>query len=156
MTEPTDGFILVTFGSVTTAKDLGAARLRSMVESFSYFSRYVFLWQLDMSEKYMQKTILNPIGMRMPKNVRLHPWLPVRQLVKHPKVVLVISHGASATSLESIYNGKPVFALPVHSDQFYLAQRTAHKGLGEQLLAEQIEEPIFFEILTDVLGNLKM
>lgn len=155
MTDPTQGYVLVTFGSVTTAKDLGIPRLRSMVQSFSSLPNFIFLWQLDMSEKYFQKTILDPIGMTMPKNVRLYTWLPVRRLVSHPNVVLVICHGASATTLESIYSGKPIFALPMHADQFYIAQRLEHKGLGEQLIAEQIEEPIFNNILTDMLKDLE-
>lgn len=146
---------MVSFGSIITADDIEVEKLRSFVESFSQFPKHTFLWQMDMSKENFQSTILRPAGMAMPKNVRLHQWLPIKQLLAHPKVVLMIMHGGSTMSLEAAHSGKPAFAIAVHSDQFYNAQRLAHRGMAETILVDEIDTPTITAYLSFMLKNIQ-
>lgn len=74
----------------------------------------------------------------------------IRFIVGHSNVRLFISHGGLLSTIETIYHGKPVLAIPIFGDQPSNAQQMVDAGFAlrhdyhnltdsEELLAKIIE-----------------
>jgi UDP:flavonoid glycosyltransferase YjiC (YdhE family) len=61
---------------------------------------------------------------------RCFDWLPQADLVAHPLTVLVISHGGQASTLEAVFNAKPLLTIPIFGDQPRNAGTLADKKLA--------------------------
>lgn len=131
-TEKTAGVVLVSFGTLVKAEDIPVAKLQAFVKAFAFFPHHIFVWQLDVSVETFENNVLRPINMTMPSHVRLHRWIPMKQLLRDPKVVLVITHGGATTCLEAAYSGTPILGVAIHSDQYHNTQRFAQRSLGER------------------------
>lgn len=149
---------MVTFGSLANAEDIPVEKLQSFVKAFAYFYHYTIIWQLDLSLKYFKTKVLRPLGMKdVPRHIKLHRWIPMKDLLADPKVMLLITHGGANTVLEAIYSGKPILGVALFSDQYYNTQRYVHRGLGEALIATEIDENTLHKALESMLRlNYKM
>lgn len=72
----------------------------------------------------------------LPTHVTIERWVSAHALLPH--VDLVVSHGGSATTLETLAQGLPHLVLPQGADQFSNAQVVVDAGLGVRLLPSEV------------------
>ncbi|KAM4615777.1 UDP-glucuronosyltransferase 3A1-like [Polymixia lowei] len=114
------GFIVVTLGSMVSSVSVD----RLLVELTAGFSRVPqgVIWRYD-PQRW-------PSHLDTPPNLRLLTWLPLNDLLGHPKARLFISHGGQNSLLQAVYHAVPVLGIPLFGDQFDNVVRVESKGLG--------------------------
>nr|CAH7731538.1 unnamed protein product [Callosobruchus chinensis] len=90
-----------------------------------------------------------------PTNIKLAKWLPQQDLLAHPNVKLFVTHGGLLSTLETIYHGVPVLALPIFADQKLNAARTQEAGYGKYILFSEITEKKLDDALKILLNEPK-
>jgi UDP:flavonoid glycosyltransferase YjiC (YdhE family) len=66
---------------------------------------------------------------------------------------MIITHGGINTVLESLYNGLPMVAIPLFSDQHGMAARVAWAGCGELIPLNKLTVKNLHKTLKKVLVN---
>ncbi|XP_065208668.1 UDP-glycosyltransferase UGT5-like [Planococcus citri] len=102
-----EGVIYLSLGSVTKFSGLPKHIQDSFVQILQKLP-YRVIWRHDKPE-----TIPNTS-----KNILVKKWLPQKEILAHPKVILFISHCGIFSTNEAIYFGVPILAFPVLYDQF--------------------------------------
>lgn len=64
------------------------------------------------------------------------PWAPQLEILLHPAVKCVISHGGFGTMIEGVYAGQAFITSPVASDQFVDTKVMLHLGIALGTIAE--------------------
>ena len=105
-----------------------------------------------------------------PPNVRLGKWLPQQGILgnyhpnpthshtsvtAHPNVKLFITHSGLLSTIETIYHGVPVLAIPIMGDQMLNAQRVVNQGFGVKLNFADLSEELLLETINELLTNPK-
>lgn len=129
----------MSFGTLLDARDIPLEKLQSFVMAFKQLPELLFVWQLDVSTEFMQKKILDPLNMTMPQNVQHRRWIPIREILRDPKVILIVTHGGATTCMEAVYSGVPFMGISLHSDQYSNVQRLEHRGLGEAIIVTEVD-----------------
>jgi zeaxanthin glucosyltransferase len=88
---------------------------------------------------------------QIPANVIVVDKAPQIELLK--RSVLCITHAGLNTTLESLAQGLPMVAIPIAYDQFGVALRIAHHGVGEFLELENLSDDGLEERIRRVLSN---
>lgn len=101
------GTILFVIGSIFQADSLADDILDKFIEAFRLLPEYNFLWKFE-SDK---------INDRIPKNVMTRSWLPQNDILAHDKTRAFISHSGLLSIHEAFWNGVPIIAVPLFSDQ---------------------------------------
>ncbi|KAL3471496.1 hypothetical protein BJX99DRAFT_237386 [Aspergillus californicus] len=57
-------------------------------------------------------------------------WAPQRAILDHPSVCLYLSHCGASSTMEAVYHGVPVVAMPVYGDQLANGKRLEAAGVG--------------------------
>ncbi|KAL4967100.1 glycosyltransferase family 1 protein [Aspergillus stella-maris] len=57
-------------------------------------------------------------------------WVPQRAILSHPNVRLYLSHCGASSTMEAVYHGVPVVAMPVYGDQLANGKRLDAAGVG--------------------------
>ncbi|XP_072946230.1 UDP-glucosyltransferase 2-like [Epargyreus clarus] len=65
-----------------------------------------------------------------PNNVRLLKWVPQSNLLKHPKLILFITHCGLQSTDETIVAGVPVIGIPMFGDQFLNSEKYFKHKIG--------------------------
>ncbi|RZC41856.1 UDPGT and/or Glyco tran 28 C domain containing protein [Asbolus verrucosus] len=73
----------------------------------------------------------------------------------HPNVKVFITHGGLLSTLETIYHGVPVLAIPIGADQKLNAQHSANQGFGLMLGYKEVSEATLTDRLKELLSNSK-
>ncbi|MBB5071813.1 MGT family glycosyltransferase [Saccharopolyspora gloriosae] len=71
----------------------------------------------------------------IPANVEVHRWVPQLNVLSHADVF--ITHAGMGGSMEGLYSGVPMIAIPQAADQFANAERIEQLGIGVRLPKEQ-------------------
>ncbi|XP_050423757.1 UDP-glycosyltransferase UGT5-like [Adelges cooleyi] len=82
---------------------------------------------------------------QLPKNVIIRKWFPQNDILGHPNCRLFITHGGVHSTIESIYHGVPMLAIPVFGDQIGNSLRAQYRGIA-------IQVP-FFELTDQAIGS---
>lgn len=69
-------------------------------------------------------------------------WAPQQDVLLHPALKCVISHGGFGTMIEGIYAGQPFITTPVASDQYIDSRVMRHIGICLGTISENHYEPI--------------
>ncbi|KAB0798219.1 hypothetical protein PPYR_09212 [Photinus pyralis] len=139
----TDGVILFSMGSNLKVKDFPNDTMNAFVTVFSELPQKV-IWKYE-SEDFPNR----------PCNVLARPWLPQNDILAHPNVVLFITHGGLLGTIEAVYHGKPIFGLPVFSDQYINAARAKQFGYGRYIPFGEVNENNLRDELREILYNPK-
>lgn len=57
-------------------------------------------------------------------------WVPQRAILNHSNVCLYLSHCGASSTMEAVYHGIPVVAMPVYGDQLANGKRLEAAGVG--------------------------
>ncbi|CAG9854539.1 unnamed protein product [Phyllotreta striolata] len=90
-----------------------------------------------------------------PENVRIGKWFPQADILAHPNVKLFITHGGLLSTLETIYHGVPILALPVFGDQRMNAAKAEVLGYGLKIDFFELTEKSFRDALDKLLNDPK-
>ncbi|XP_046639071.1 UDP-glycosyltransferase UGT5-like [Daphnia pulicaria] len=137
------GFIIVSFGSVLRGSDISDHVRQLFLSTFSRLpQRIIWKWEEKLDETDS-----------IPSNVKLLPWMPQQDLLGHPKIRLLITHGGLNSKQEAVYHGVPFIALPVFADQPINAQKAHDDGYAIRLDWDNLTEEILFDAIQRILSN---
>ncbi|XP_071510464.1 UDP-glucuronosyltransferase 2B37-like [Diadema antillarum] len=134
------GVIVCSFGSFLNMTN-------DHIRAFQSFSRVFgrlpqrFVWQ-----------VTGKLSFPIPPNVKTLPWLPINDLLGHPKTKALFYHGGHNTYYEAIYHGVPTLVMPVYGDQKDNAMRSVHLGFG-MTISKDFTEDDLYNALRKIINN---
>ncbi|CAG9826900.1 unnamed protein product [Diabrotica balteata] len=140
ITRSKHGVILFGFGTNIRTADLNADRVQAILRALSRLNETV-LWKFDSEIK------------DVPKNVILRKWLPQSDILAHSKTKLFISHCGALSTIEAVYRGVPIVAVPFIVDQHLLAEQMRVQKWATVVDFKTITEDSFFDAIYEVLHN---
>lgn len=138
----TEEIIYVSLGSVLKSCNLPQEKRKALLRAFSKLKQKV-LWKYE-SEIPEQL-----------ENVKIQKWLPQQAILAHPNVKLFVTHGGLLSTIETVYHGVPVLAIPIFGDQKQNAQFISERGFGLYLYYQDLTEENLTERLTQLLTEKK-
>nr|XP_034826572.1 UDP-glucuronosyltransferase 1-6-like [Maniola hyperantus] len=132
-----NGVIYVSFG---TDDRLPAEKLKIFTNVFSQLP-YAILWNTDTDEL--------PTHL---ENVKISKWLPLSDLLKHPKVKLFITQGGIQSTDEALTAGVPLIVIPFLSDRLFNAEQY-ELDIGIYLDMETITEAKLINAIKFTIQN---
>ncbi|CAI4228339.1 unnamed protein product [Auanema sp. JU1783] len=115
-----NGFILVSFGSIAKTIDMDSKMLATFLDSFVRFPNLLFIM------KYEAANCTLPL----PTNVLTSSWIPQKSLMAHSNYKGIITHGGLSSILESLMYGKPMVLMPLFADHFKNANIVLLRKIG--------------------------
>uniref|UniRef100_A0A8R1E9T2 UDP-glucuronosyltransferase n=1 Tax=Caenorhabditis japonica TaxID=281687 RepID=A0A8R1E9T2_CAEJA len=79
----------------------------SFLGAFAKFNTYTILWRMEKSVAGAEKL----------EHLHLVKWLPQKDIMRHPKMKLMIAHGGYNSFLEAAQAGIPAVLMPLFADQ---------------------------------------
>lgn len=127
--DDSNGIVFVNMG---TLAECSKSIETSMIRAFGKFERKLsFLWKFKG----------NSIPKNIPPNVLITHWVDSQlKVLKHPKVVLFISHCGINSAQEALYCQVPILCIPMFGDQLDMAFRVFDAGAGLVLKKELVTE----------------
>ncbi|XP_030843451.1 UDP-glucuronosyltransferase 2B33-like [Strongylocentrotus purpuratus] len=139
-----DGIVVFTlstyFASVTTSRP---HLLKMFIDALAKLPQKIII-QLKVMPQY-----------DLPPNIKALPWLPLNDLLGHPKTRLFMYHGGNNGFYEAVYHGVPVVVVPFIADQFDTAVKVTSHGMGLQLDKHTLSADYIHKHVAQVLGDEK-
>ncbi|XP_012591883.2 UDP-glucuronosyltransferase 3A2-like isoform X1 [Microcebus murinus] len=123
------GFVLVAMGSmvkITSFREI----LKEMNSAFAHLHQGV-IWKCKHSHW--------PKDANVSTNVKLMDWLPQRDLLAHPSIRLLVTHGGQNSIMEAIQHGVPMVGIPVFGDQPENMVRVEAKKFGVSINLKELK-----------------
>ncbi|XP_069682310.1 UDP-glycosyltransferase UGT5-like isoform X3 [Periplaneta americana] len=136
-----DGVIYFSLGSFVRVESMPADKRDAFVQAFSELPQKV-LW------KWEKETLPGK-----PKNVKIVSWLPQMDVLAHPNVRVFISHGGLMGTMEAVYHGVPMVAIPLFGDQFHNVKCSVQQGIAVYLDYHTITKESVLSALKEILQN---
>ncbi|XP_067450439.1 UDP-glucuronosyltransferase 2A1-like isoform X1 [Thunnus thynnus] len=86
-------------------------------------------------------------------NTLLADWMPQNDLLGHPKMKLLVSHGGTNGIYEAIYHGIPIVGIPFVFDQADNLSRLKAKGVAKVLDVSELDRKTFQNTIQEVLNE---
>ena len=139
------GFIVLSFGSVVHGAGMPEATRKIFVSAFSRLPQRI-LWKWE-DESGMED---------LPPNVRLYTWLPpLTDLLSHPKIRLLMTHGGLFSNQEAVWSGVPLIGFPVFGDQINYIVKAQKDGYAIHLNWMTLTKEILFNSIQEIVNNPK-
>ena len=113
----TRGAVLVSFGSTIKAEEMSLQMVKLFLEVFRMLELPV-IWQWE-------GVLVDP-----PANLLTMPWLPQQDLLAHPNLKVLVTHGGLGSLTEAIQHKVVVVGIPLTSDQQPNMLRAERLGYG--------------------------
>ncbi|VEN63192.1 unnamed protein product [Callosobruchus maculatus] len=136
-----EGVVYFSLGSTIKPSTMSEDKKRAILQALGKLKQKV-LWKWD--EDYISDK---------PTNIKLAKWIPQQDLLAHPNVKLFVTHGGLLSTLETIYHGVPVLALPIFADQKLNAARAQEAGYGRYILFSEVTETKMDDALRNLLNE---
>ncbi|CAA82344.2 Putative UDP-glucuronosyltransferase ugt-60 [Caenorhabditis elegans] len=121
--KPSDGLIVFSLGTVSNTTNMPAQMINSFLGAFGKLKTYTILWRMEKSVAGAEKY----------ENLHLVKWLPQKDIMRHPKMKLMIAHGGYNSFLEAAQAGIPAVLMPLFADQKINAKRAQRYGMATVL-----------------------
>jgi MGT family glycosyltransferase len=106
-------------------------------------------WQVVLSRgRQIDPATLGPI----PDNFLVSPYVPQLEIL--PRAQVFVTHAGMNSTMESLYYGVPMVAIPQMDEQAVTAQRIAEMGLGIALEKETVNATVLRETVERVASNV--
>ncbi|GMS91548.1 hypothetical protein PENTCL1PPCAC_13723, partial [Pristionchus entomophagus] len=140
------GLIVFSLGTVSNTTNMPKTMIDSFVGAFARLDPgYNVLWRMEME-------IAEAKGI---PHLHLLKWLPQRDLMRHPKMKLLIAHGGYNSLLETAQAGIPAVMMPLFADQKINAQRATRFGIARTLNKHTLSVDAVYDAINDVLNDEK-
>lgn len=138
------GFIVLSFGTILRGSSIPEATRNTFMSVFSRLPQRV-LWKWEDAES---------MNDQVPSNVRLLKWLPpLIDLMAHPNIKLVMTHGGLLTNQEAVWSGVPLIGFPVFGDQSNYVTKAQKDGYALKLDWKTITEDSLYNAITEIINN---
>ncbi|CAI4231112.1 unnamed protein product [Auanema sp. JU1783] len=121
--KPSKGLIVFSLGTVSNTTNMPQQMIDSFVGAFSKLPDYTILWRMEKSVKEAEHLT----------NVHLIKWLPQKDIMRDPRMKLLIAHGGYNSLLETAQAGIPAVLMPLFADQKINAMRATRFGIAQTL-----------------------
>ncbi|KAG8599068.1 hypothetical protein GDO81_002864 [Engystomops pustulosus] len=137
------GFILVALGSMISSIPITDV-LREMNSAFASVPQKV-IWRYKASQW--------PEDLKLASNVKLMDWVNQNDLLGHPKMRLMVSHGGLNGLMEAIYHGVPVLGIPLFGDHSDNLARIKARFMGDYIPPYEIKSDNFGGAIRRITQN---
>ncbi|VVC34923.1 Hypothetical protein CINCED_3A009476 [Cinara cedri] len=127
------GVVYFSLGSIVKSSQMPNETVSLLLSELSKIEQTV-LWKWEANEVP-----------QLPKNVIIRKWFPQNDILGHPNCKLFITHGGVHSTIESIYHGVPMLAIPVFGDQLGNSLRAQYRGVAIQIP--------YFDLTHETFGN---
>ncbi|CAL8148111.1 unnamed protein product [Orchesella dallaii] len=119
-----EGVVLISFGSTVL---LNAVSTRYQAMFFHLIHefpdvRFIMRWNGPLP-KFLDED-------EVPRNLLVSEWLPQKEILRHPKLKVFVTHGGVSSIQEATYYGVPMIVIPLFADQDYNAYRIEAQQVG--------------------------
>ncbi|CAG9856810.1 unnamed protein product [Phyllotreta striolata] len=141
----TEGCIYFSLGTNSKGTYLPPEEIQLFLDTFKELP-YKVLWKFE-----------NVDMIKPPKNVKLMPWLPQQDVLRHPNVKLFIMQGGLQSLEESILSRVPMLIIPGwYTDQKANAMQMELKGVARIVHHKPLPSKEYLtEVINDVITNPK-
>ncbi|KAJ8954689.1 hypothetical protein NQ318_011381 [Aromia moschata] len=143
MDNATEGVVYFSLGSNVQPSQMSDSMRRHILVALGKLKQKV-LWKWD------EDTIPGK-----PDNVRLSKWFPQQDILAHRNTKLFITHSGLLSTIETVYFGVPILAIPVFSDQKLNAAFAVGNGIGLSLSISRLTEEKLSDALREIINNPK-
>ncbi|KAJ6636140.1 UDP-glucosyltransferase 2 [Pseudolycoriella hygida] len=116
-----NGVVLFSLGTNFLSTYMPKSKQQIFLDVFNELPNYNFLWKFE----------TNISSADLPKNVQIHSWLPISDLLVDPKVKAIYFHGGLLTTQETIWRGVPSVIMPFGLDQNQNLIKLKRLGMAE-------------------------
>ena len=122
---------------------LPARVVGAILTGLKAFHSYHVVWQYggDLSEEVV------------PRNVRVLPYVPLNDLVGHPRTRLLVTSADSHHQNMALYHGVPVLCLPLQPVQRHNARKTEYRRHGIVVYPEQFAVKTLVQSIRKLVSN---
>ncbi|XP_056637304.1 UDP-glycosyltransferase UGT5-like [Diorhabda sublineata] len=139
-----EGCIYFSLGTNVKNSMMTNEKIHIIIDTLSELP-YKILWKYDGTD------IID-----VPENIKLIPWAPQQDILRHPNVKLFITQGGMQSLEESVINHKPMVMLPMFADQAANARRMEHRGVSKTVPHKPLpRKEEFKSIVLEVIQNPK-
>jgi hypothetical protein len=122
--------ILISFGSIVRLDLLVVNMTATIVTAINELSNdFDFIWKARQNEVTWSH-----------ENVYIAPWLPVVEILKHPRVKMFINHGGLRSIEEGISCRVPMVIIPIFLDQFINGEVLERRGIAKKLALKSLND----------------
>ncbi|XP_012261904.2 UDP-glycosyltransferase UGT5-like [Athalia rosae] len=139
--EAEHGVVVLSLGTNVQSSTLGTEKLQAIVSALGQLKERV-VW------KFETDTLPN-----LPKNVMIKKWLPQSDILAHPKIRALWSHGGLLSTQEAVWRGIPVIAMPFFMDQYRNIDMLVSKGVGLRLDYDSLSTETVLKTLKQILTD---
>ncbi|KAI6225776.1 Glucuronosyltransferase [Aphelenchoides besseyi] len=108
-----------------------------------------FVWQTNSEPQVLRDR------RRIPDNVVLARWIPIKNVLAHRNLQFVVTHGGVNTINELLIFGVPILGVPLQGDQTSNLQRLSELGAASATLMYDLHTPgTFLKQLQDLQRRL--
>lgn len=101
------GVVVFSLGTNFRSEYLAKEKRKLFLDAFSELPDYHFLWKYES----------NISSTDLPKNVQIHSWLPLSDILADSNVKAIFFHGGALTTQEALWRGIPMIIMPFALDQ---------------------------------------
>lgn len=141
LNESEHGAIFFSLGSTVRADTFSQQKMAAFLQAFSELPQRI-LWKWEGSTLPGQ-----------PKNIKTAKWLPQVDVLGHPKVRLFLTHGGLMGTMEAVFSGVPMVAIPLFGDQFHNVKNLQDEGIAVKLDHMSVTKEKVLAALREVLSN---
>ncbi|CAG4949319.1 unnamed protein product [Colias eurytheme] len=143
LNESEHGVVLFSFGSQLRTTSISQYRQNVFISAFSKLKQRVLWKHADSADEG------TPVG----KNILRVRWLHQYDLLKHPKVKVLMCHGGKLGITEAVSAGKPIIVIPMFAEQKVNAEAIKAAGIGEVLSLPHLTKQNLGTALHNVLSE---
>ncbi|KAF8372028.1 hypothetical protein PRIPAC_78457 [Pristionchus pacificus] len=147
LVDSSDGFIVMTFGSIAPMYLMPREWKKSIATSFARFPHIQFFIRYEKESDDFTKSL--------PKNTHVSKWLPQGDLLKHPKCRGMITHAGYNSLQDVFHSGIPTITIPLFGDQPKNARLAEKLGVGVRVTKKEMMSAIGLSKALDKLTNDK-
>ena len=139
----TRGAVLVSFGSTIKAEEMSLQMVQLFLEVFRMLELPV-IWRWE-------GVLVDP-----PANLLTMPWLPQQDLLAHPNLKVLVTHGGLGSLTEAIQHKVVVVGIPLTSDQQPNMLRAERLGYGIKVDWNSLSADGLLSVITKALRDPEM
>ncbi|PIO66214.1 glycosyltransferase family 28 protein [Teladorsagia circumcincta] len=137
--------VLLSFGTISRAKDMPLWLKKDIVQAFSAFPNTTFIWKYeDENDSHLFKD--HP-------NIHTMKWVPQSDLLGDKRLSAFITHAGMNSILEATFFGKPLVVVPLFGDQYLNAKNVERRGMAVMIGKNELNKDTLTAAIREVLST---